>query len=471
MTQQPTNGQRNGRRWAVRGSAALVAVLVAAGTIGAAHAADLTGITARPAGRTVTPVPADASRVCAGGLLQLADASGADATTASRVGHETVAAASTTGQVHRSTLAAASSGGSDPTVVTARAGRTTPTVAGSGIQEADGDEVAGLAAAACDDPSTSSWLVGGSTETGRTSIVTLANPTDVNATVDLDVFTTTGKVSAPGTTGIVVAPNTQKVVPLAGFVSDAASPVVHVTSSGGQIVATMQESIVRTLTPGGADVVQAAATPSRTQTIPGVVLRDTDGAQHGDDTADAAPVVRVFVPGDASAHLTMALTTADGGGTTVQATADGGVVTDVPLDDFADGRYTVTVTADVPIVAGARTSTPTTDGRTDLGWFASAPTLTGTTLVDVVDGPGARLTLVNPTTSDATVTMAAGGERTTVTVAAGTTADTTVPTSTALTLRGVRGLVAGVSYAGDAGIAGFPLRPGATASTPITVYP
>lgn len=472
MSQQQGPRQQAGRRWAVRGGATLVAVLVAVGTIGAAHAADLTPIAAHPAGRTVTPVPADAQRVCAGGLLRLGDGSGADATTASPVGDETVAAASSTGRVHRSHLAAASGGGTDPTVVTARAGRTTPTVVGSGIEDAETADVAGLAAAACDDPSTSTWLVGGSTVTGRTSVITLANPTDVNATVDVEVYTPDGKVSAPGTTGIVVAPRTQKVVPLAGFVSDAASPVVHVTSSGGQIVATMQETVVRTLTPGGADIVQAAAAPSRTQTIPGVVLRYTDEAQQGDDTADAAPVVRVFVPGTATAHLTMALTTATGGGTTVQATADGGVVTDVPLDDFADGRYSITVSSDVPIVAGARTTTTTSGGRTDLGWFASAPTLTGTTLADVVDGPNVDLTLVNPGTRDATVRLvAAGRSTTTVTVAAGTTAITSVPTDTPLTIRGAAGLVAGVTYGGSTGIAGFPIRPGAVASTPVTVYP
>jgi hypothetical protein len=449
---------------------------VAVGTIGAAHLVDAPGgdaprIAERPAGRTVTPVPADAERVCAGSILQLSDETGADATTASRIGRQTVAAASSTGDAERGSLQESTNGGSDPTVLTATAGRTTPSVAGSGIQDVERSDVAGLAAASCDDPATSTWLVGGSTETGRTSLITLSNPTDVNATVDLDVYTTSGKVAAPGTTGIVVAPNTQKVVPLAGFVSDQPSPVVHVTSTGGQIVAAMQESVVRTLTPGGVDIVQGSAAPSRSQTIPGMVLQDAEGAQAGSDTADAAPIVRVFVPGSRSADLTLSFTTADGAGTTVNATADGGVVTDVPLDDFTDGIYSVSIASTVPVVAGARTSTPTHDGQADLGWFASAPTLTGPTLVDVVDGPNATVTFANATTTDASVRIGAGSASTTLSVPAGSTASQAFPVSRAVTIRGAAGLTAGITYRGDAGIAGFPLRPGASVSSPVTVYP
>jgi len=459
------------RRWIVRGAATAVAVVVAVGTVGGAHIVAAPSIAGHPAGRTVTPVPADAQRVCAGSVLRLSDATGADATSATPVGRQSVAAASSTGRVQQSTLGAASSGGSEPSVITAPAGDTAPTVAGSGVQEVSSDDLAGLAAASCDDPSTSTWLVGGSTQTGRTSLVTLSNPTDVNATVDLDVFDTSGRVRAPGTTGIVVAPNTQRVVPLAGFVTDAASPVVHVRSSGGQIVAAMQESVVRTLTPGGVDIVQGAAAPARTQTIPGVVLRGAQDAQSGEDTADAAPIVRVFVPGSRTARLQLAITTAEGSGTTVAATADGGVVTDVPLDDFPDGIYSMSVTADVPVVVGSRTSTPTDGGRADLAWFASAPTLGDSALVDVADGPGAKITLVNPTRQDATVRIGSDGDTKRVEVPSGSTVTAGIPTSTSVTIRGAADLMAAVTYEGDSGIAGFPLRPDTAVSTPLTVYP
>jgi hypothetical protein len=459
------------RRWALRGTATAVAVIVAAGTIAAAHTLGTTEDPGHPAGRTVTPVPAAAERVCAGSALRLSDDAGNDATRASTIGSPEIATATTGDRVDRSDLDGSSTGSSDPTLLTAPAGDTAPQVAGSSYQSVSDGDVVGVGAASCDDPSQSTWLVGGSTETGRTTLVTLANPTDVNATVDLTIADTSGTVSAPGTSGIVVAPNSQKVVPLSGFVTDQGSTVVHVTSSGGQIVAHMQETVVRTLTPGGFDIVSGGAAPSRQQVIPAVVLEDAEGAQRGEDTADAAPVLRLYVPGTAVARVTLGITTADGGGTTVDATAEPGVVTDVPLDDFPDGRYSFTIDSSVPIVAGARTTTPTDDGRTDLGWFASAEPLSATTVTAVAAGSGARLNLVNPTREDATVTVRSGGDAQEVQVTSGSTATVSVPSAQQLTITGADGLVAGVTYQGDDGIAGFPVRPETEVSSPVRVYP
>jgi len=459
------------RRWVVRGTATAIAVVVAAGAVTAAHAIGTDTAPGRPAGKTVTPVPADAERVCAGSALRLSDDAGNDATKASTVGSATVATATTGSSVERSSLDPSSTGGSDPRLLTAPAGKTTPQVAGSSYQSVSSGDLVGAGAASCDDPSQSTWLVGGSTETGRTSLVTLSNPTDVNATVDLSIYDANGTVSAPGTTGIVVAPNTQKVVPLSGFVSDQGSTVVHVESSGGQIVAHMQESIVRTLTPGGFDIVSGGADPSTTQIIPGVVLAGAQEAQRGDDTADAAPIVRLFVPGTEAARVTLGITTSEGGGSTVNATAEPGVVTDVALDDFPDGRYSFTVTSTVPVVAGARTTTPTEDDRTDLGWFASAEPLGASAITALAPGPNQRMTLVNPTRTDARVTIRSGDEQQRVEVVAGATSTVIVPVSKQLVLTGTKGIVAGVTYEGSDGIAGFPVRAATEVSTPVRVYP
>ncbi|MFJ4222093.1 DUF5719 family protein [Curtobacterium luteum] len=459
------------RRWLVRGSATAVAVVVAAGTVTAAHALGTTSTPGRPAGQTVTPVAADAERVCAGDALRLSDDAGNDATKATAVGSATIATATTGDTVERSDLDASASGSSDPRLLTAPAGSTTPQVAGSSYQSVSDGDLVGVGAASCDDPAQSTWLVGGSTETGRTSLITLSNPTDVNATVDLSIYDASGEVSAPGTTGIVVAPNSQKVVPLSGFVSDQASTVVHVESSGGQIVAHMQETVVRTLTPGGFDIVSGGAAPSTSQVIPGVVLSGAEAAQRGDDTADAAPVLRLFVPGTATARVSIGITTADGGGSTVNATAEPGIVTDVALDDFPDGRYSFTVSSTVPVVAGARTTTPTQGGATDLGWFASAEPLGDDVVTAIAPGGGARMSLVNPTQRDADVTVTSGDRVQELTVVSGATATFTAPTATQLRIEGAEGLVGGITYQDDEGIAGYPIRPSTAVSTPVRVYP
>ncbi len=141
--------------------------------------------------------------------------------------------------------------------------------------------------------------------------------------------------------------------------------------------------------------------------------------------------------------MTLGITTADGGGSTVNATAEPGIVTDVPLDDFPDGRYSFTISSTVPIVAGARTTRPTQDGATDLGWFASAEPLGDDVVTAVAPGSGARLNLVNPTREDAEVTIASGDDEQRVSVVSGDTVTVSPPTSTQLTITGASGIVAG----------------------------
>ncbi|MFW8745689.1 DUF5719 family protein, partial [Mesorhizobium japonicum] len=143
-------------------------------------------------------------------------------------------------------------------------------LAGAQSQIAAADDESGLAAAACAEPSGSTWLVGGATTTGRTTLLTLANPTQVDATVTLAIFGEKGVVQAPGLSGIVVTAGAQRVIPLAGFAPDLASPAIHVTARGGRIVASLQQSTVRGLDAGGVDLVGATADPSTSLRIPGI---------------------------------------------------------------------------------------------------------------------------------------------------------------------------------------------------------
>ena len=131
------------RRWVVRGTATAIAVVVAAGAVTAAHAIGTETEPGVPAGKTVTPVPAAAERVCAGNALRLSDDAGNDATKASTVGSATVASATTGSTVERSGLDASSTGGSNPRLLTAPAGKTTPQVAGSSYQDVSSGDVVG----------------------------------------------------------------------------------------------------------------------------------------------------------------------------------------------------------------------------------------------------------------------------------------------------------------------------------------
>ena len=177
----------------------------------------------------------------------------------------------------------------------------------------------------------------------------------------LSVFSETGAITAPGSEGIIVPPRSQRILPLAGFAPGILSPVVRVQSRGGQIVANLQEAIVRTLEPGGVSIVGPSAAPAKHTVIPGVMLVS------GHEVSRPARQCRLRGPGHDHPSLRprrravhSRITVQPDGeakpAVPVDVTLPGGQVTDVPLGDFADGSYTITIDADGPVAAGARVS-------------------------------------------------------------------------------------------------------------------
>lgn len=462
----------------VRAAIGVVTLAVGAGVIAAATVLPLPSFSETPAGRVVTPVALDQQRVCSGSLLRLAGESGASATTLTAAGvASTVTGAGGGDAPETSTLKGADGAKSKPLLVTAAAKGSTsvPLVAAAQSQDASSTDLTGFAASACAEPTSSTWLVGGSTETGRTTLIDLVNPTDVNSTVDLALYGESGKVDGPGLEGIVVAPNSQKAVPLSGFATGLSSPVVHVTSRGGQIAASLQIGVVRTLEPGGVDTVSAAAAPARQVTVPGIVVRDGEAVEaksSSEGYGDLSTILRAFVPGSENADLTVQLRTTSGSGATFSVTATAGQVTDLPLDGLNDGQYTATVSSTKPIVAGVRSSSVAGSGAIDLAWTGAAPAITRATLFTVAPGPNATLTLANPTAKAVSAKVqGAKGAPTTITVPAGSSATQLLRTGSVVRLTNADGLRAAVSYSAGGRIAAYPLFSPTAVSTPVKVYP
>jgi hypothetical protein len=470
--------------------AVVVGVRIVAGTVGVAvaalalAAAALLPIPRHTVGQpsqVVTPVATAQQRVCAGPLLRLGDKTGAGATVVRSVGRPAVRSAQTDGKAEASELAATdNTSGLAPQVLTLPAGSSSsgrPLLAGSQSQSANFEDLVGFASAECSEASSDSWLVGGATSTGRTSLLTLSNPSAVVATVTLSIYAETGVVSAAGTDGIVVPAGSQRVFSLAGFAPNIASPVVHVQSRGGQVVANLQQSTVRTLEPGGLDIVGAASAPSTSNLIPGIVVANSDAvvARQGEPGfSDLGSVIRVFVPGTIAAKARISVVPENGttGATSVALSVPAGLVTDVPLDTLPDGSYTVTVSSDAPLVAGARVSTVGATGQSDFAWVAAAEPLRDHALVAIAPGPSPLLHLANPTTRAATVTIRVKGEaEATVTVPAGQTVSRPVTASVDYTIGGFNTLAIAVSYAGDAQVGAYTVSASAPASQPLRIYP
>ena len=349
-----------------------------------------------------------------------------------------------------------------------------PLVAGSQSQVLATETLTGLAVAACGEAASDAWLVGGSTDVGRTSLVLLTNPTTVLATVSLTVYGETGVIDAPGAAGILVQPGEQRVISLAGLAPNLISPIVNVQSVGGQVVATLQQSSIRGIEPGGIELIGATAVPALEQTIAGLNVAIEPLPEQSSDP-DAIPTVRLMTVGDAPATVQVGVISAAGtaAGSSTQVSLEPGIATEVPFPELTVGSYSVQVSSDEPVVAAARTSAVGTAGR-DFAWYPSSSELDGDFLVSVAAGPSPTLHLVNTATTDAEIVATpTTGETLRVSVAAGARADLPLAASASYVVTGGQSTIASVGYVGyvgDGQLASFALNPAGPLAESIRVY-
>lgn len=469
----------------VRVIAGLVGIGVAAATIAASALLPLPTIRSTPPGELVTPVPTAQQLVCPGAVLRLSDDTGQGATTPSAIGSPTARFASSSGAVDTISLESsdAATGGTAaaPAVISTPPNPADPTVrillSGAQSQQVDAGDFVGLAAADCGVASGDTWLVGGSTTVGRTTLLTLSNPTEVSATVNLELFGEAGAILAPGTSGIIVPAGGQRVLSLAGFQPGIESPVVHVTSTGGQVVAELQQSTVRGLAPGGLDIVGPSQPPSVENVIPGVLVTDLVAVQAlrggGPGYDDLRTTLRFFAPGKGTVAVTVSVVPEDGQetGTSFAIDVDAGRVMDVPIDELATGSYTVRVSSNAPLTAAARVSSAAGSAN-DFAWIPAAEQLLEGAQLTAAPGPSPVLHLANPAATDATVTLTAtGGGDLSVLVPAGSSALVALAPGETYQLGGFQRLFATATLAGAGMIAGYSVHPPGVGSAPVMVYP
>lgn len=368
--------------------------------------------------RIASPTAAAQQLVCPGGLLRLGTDSGEGASTASPIGApETAWAADTSVTLRTVTTTNAGTDGSPSAAeigTVAVADDAAPIAAG--VQsELVAAGIDGLAVATCAAPTSEQWLVAGATTLGRTSLLLLTNPSQVEALVSIELYSEDGRISAAGLEGVRLAPDEQRVLPLNGFAVDIVAPVIRVVSTGGRVVASMQQSIVRSLAAGGVDLVSAQR-PSTSLVIPGVHVQaraelaaiDVSEADHD----DISTVLRLFAPGSTEVTATVALipegashADALAAREDLAANAPGdahadhehegesdavpeprafdlvltpGLVTEYPIELMPAGDYTIIIEADAAIVGAVRNSTIASVGgasRVDFAWATPAAPL------------------------------------------------------------------------------------------------
>ena len=463
-----------------------VVLAVIALVVGAAGLVPLPSVRAGQVSSVVTPVPTQQQLVCPGGLLRLGTASGADATSASPIGSPRISSGALPGDVLSSVFANADAGNggstSAPHLLSTppAAGTGTALLGGAQSESVSTDDFAGLSSAACTAASGETWLAGGATATGRTTLLLLANPTDVASVVTLHIFGEAGPVTAPGMDGITVAARSQRVLSIAGFAPGLASPVVHVTSTGGQIVASLEQSTVRGVTPGGIDFIGGQAQPGTTAVIPGVVVSGTSALQSDIGASgyeDLQSTLRLFAPGTRAAKVTITILNEDGTvtGKPTSASVPAGDVNDLALDSLSDGSYTIVVTSKVPIVASVRVSTAGSasapSGTTDFAWATAAPLLDAGSIVTVAGGMTGTVHLENPTGSVQTVELTAlDGTSLSATVQPHSATSVPVQAGASYELEGFSTIYASVSGSTDGGVTSYAVYPSAHGAGPLRIY-
>ena len=248
---------------------------------------------------------------------------------------------------------------------------------GSTNQLAATDSMRGLAAASCQQPSNDFYIVGGSTAAGREALLVLSNPSPIDATADLKIYTDLGEISVSGLAGISVPARTTTVLSLASFAPSVPTLAVAVSSQGAKLAGWIQQRAIRGTSAQGVDWISPNPAPSELAVIPGLVIRGTAAIKQVSETeenSDAGHALRVFAPEGANVTIQIISSERDVFGAVFTGIVEPGTVQDFPIDELLNGDYSVFVSADKPIYSGLRVArgNPRAVPRVDFAWLAPA---------------------------------------------------------------------------------------------------
>jgi hypothetical protein len=446
-------------RWSARAAAGVAAVALGVGAVlGASALPDDLRVAATAPSTLVQPASPLQSRVCAGPALRVGTSDGQDALAISAVADARVALGTLGGDVVESQLVVPNNDGlSGGDAVVQRGEASTLSVAQS--LDVDVEAVGGFAASECAEPRLDQWLVGGSTRTGRQTALTLANASEVGASVDVTAYGPDGPIASVGSTGLAVAPGTETVLDLAAIAPGVPDAVVHVASTGAPVTAHLQQTTTRGLERGGFDVVDPVVAGT-SAVLPGVRVDEPSGLETQPDFDDTVPVLRVLSPTGGAVRL--AFQSADGSVIESEGELEAGRVTDFPLDELPVGTLAIRVESDAPVVAGARTVT-TSGAGLDFDWVAGGQPRSGASAIAVPEGPGATLHIVSTAGDEQQISI--DGQPVTI-AANGVHARRVEPGS--VEVDGAD-LVIGLDYRSESGVGGFTVSPQGPAAEGVLV--
>ena len=266
----------------------------------------------------------------------------------------------------------------------------------------------GLAAASCQQPSNDFSIVGGSTLAGREAIAVLTNPSPIDATADLRIYTDLGEVKVSGLSGISVPAGSTTAISLSSFAPTVPTLAIQVQSQGAKLAGWIQQRAVFGTRAIGVDWISPSPAANTSVILPGLVIRGTrviNQAVGVEETADAGHALRVFAPEGANLTVQIVSSEEDVFGAVFTEIVEPGTVSDIPIKELRDGNYSVFVSSDKPVLAGLKVArgNPGGNPRLDFAWLAAADELSTDRAIAIPDQGDSILVLANNGSSNATV--------------------------------------------------------------------
>lgn len=459
--------QRRAVQIALRALVGLVVVAVGAGAVMLLENTDLPSVTREPlAIQTDTTQNTERTLVCAGSFAEL----GADPKRPESAVPTNAPAVVVAGDAGETETLSRSEGGEGlPQVFRSPADRP---LGAAQVQRVKTEALRGLAASACTEPMNEQWLVGGSTELGVTSTLSLGNPGEVPATVRITVFDENGSVNAGQTAGVLVPPGTEQTISLNGYAPDRKRIAVRVESTGAPVTASVGVAQVTGLEPYAVDTITRQVEPLPQLVIPGVT-NVSDHERRAGDVGEAdlfSVVVRVVAPGGETGTARVRAIDSKGKSTDLgQVAFRQSGVGELTVDYWPVGANAVVIEADVPVLAGVMGSAKKGAER-DYAWFAPAPVIAAETSVVLPVAEGGKLIIANTGKAEATVEIAAGKTKPVeVKIPAGSAVVQDAKASATLTSSAP--IAAGVRIVNGGDIAGYPVQAAEARDGELTVYP
>lgn len=281
-------------------------------------------------------------------------------------------------------------------------------LSGSSIQISAIGSMRGLAAASCQQPSNDFVIVGGSTLAGREALMVLTNPSPIDATADLRVFTDLGEVTVSGLSGISVPAQSTTTISLASFAPTVPSLAVQVQSQGAKLAGWIQAREVRGTAAAGVDWISPNPQASENSVLPGLVIRGTrviNQALRDEENSDAGHALRIFAPEGANVTVQIVSSEADTFGAVFTGIIEPGTVSNFPINELKDGNYSVFIASDKPVYSALRVARGNPGGtpRLDFAWISPAEELDTQRVVAIPTDGDSILILGNSGSAASTV--------------------------------------------------------------------